>query len=64
MLGVGLTVELVDVVCESSSVIAAQYGEYLAPNATKEKLASDLPIGYNLNNFNDFIGQFGSDLFL
>lgn len=50
MLEMRLTVELLDVACESSSFIAAQYSEYLAPNATLEKLASDLPIGYNLNN--------------
>lgn len=50
MLEMRLTVELLDVACESSSFIAAQYSEYLAPNATLEKLASDLPIGYNVNN--------------
>lgn len=64
MLEVRLTVELVDVACENSSLTAAQYSEYLAPSATMEKLASDLQIEYNLNNFNDFMGQFGNDLFL
>lgn len=29
-----------------------------------ENLASDLPIVSNLNNFNDFICQFGNKLFI
>lgn len=50
MLEVRLTVGLLDVAYVGSSFIAAQHSEYLASNVTMEKLASDLPIGYHLNN--------------
>lgn len=51
-------------VCDRSSFIIQWNINNLALNEKMKNLASDLPTGSNLNNFNDFICQFGNRLFV
>lgn len=53
-----------DVLCDRSLFIIAWHIDNLASHDTMRHLDSDLPVVSNLNNFNNFICQFGNKLFI